>query len=664
MHVTLDFESYSEADLKQVGSWKYWEHPTTEPLMASYKVGASPTKIWTAYGDGNVCPADLVAAIETGATFDVHGANFEQAAWLWCVKHWGWPELPPERWDDTMARCAALSLPLKLDRVGAVLHLPIQKDSVGKSWIQRYTRPQTVTKKQPLKRLTDAAGLAVGESYCMTDTETEFGLRKKVGYLSARERSVWLMDQAINQRGIKVDVPLAMIARDTVEKVETKLTAELLGLSGVDGHSKVKQLVEWLEKNGVHVPRVKRKGGKETPSLDADTVEDLLVSVEKGTPMHRVLKLRQELAKGSTKKLEAFIRATNGDGRVRYMFQYHGANTGRWAGRLINLTNLPRPPSHMEGYDPDTLAANIATGDPDYLGFVYGDPLVAISAGLRCLLVADKGKKFVAGDYKSVEGIGIAGLAGEESKLDVYRRGEDPYSVFATGALGFKVTKKTHPFERQTVGKPGELAFGFGGGLGAWIKFDDSGRFTDAQIHGFKNSWRGQHPMIEALWEGLETAALTAMLEGRGEYRGIIYRRVGQYLTCTLPSGRNLSYFDPKLEERELPWSTKERPAFGLTITYMSWKGGQWVRVHTYGGKLAENVTQAACRDVLVTGMFEAEDRGLPIVLHNYDEIVVEVDERNDYAIKMLTEAMEVKQDWYSDWPLSADPWEGMRYRK
>lgn len=661
MHITLDFESYSEADLKLVGAWRYWEHSSTKPIIFAFKVDDAPAKIWR-YGEP--MPREIATAIEMGATFDAHNAGFEQAAWRWMVLNLGWPELPPERWDDTLARCAALSLPLKLERVGPVLYLPVTKDTAGRSWIQKYTRPQKVTKKQPFIRLNDTAGMAVGEKYCMTDVDTEHGLRKKVGFLSARERSVWFMDQRINQRGIKVDLPLAHIARNVVEKVEIKLTGELEGLTGIDSHSKVKQLVEWLERRGVQVPRVINAKKQEVPTLDADAVEALLLTTEKGTPMHRVLKLRQELAKGSTKKLEAFIRATNEDGRVRYMFQYHGANTGRWAGRLINLTNLPRPPSHMEGYDPDTLAANIGVGDPEFLAFVYGDPLVAISAGLRALLIADKGKKLVAADYKSVESIGIAGLAGEESKLDVFRRGEDPYSVFATGALGFKVTKKTHPFERQTVGKPGELAFGFGGGYGAWLKFDDSGRFTEKEIHGFKNSWRDQHPTIVALWEGLENAAIYAMLHGRGEYRGIVYAKRGDFLVCTLPSGRNLSYFNPRLEERELPWSTKERPAFGLTITYMSWKGGQWKRVHTYGGKLAENVTQAACRDVLVVGMFEAEARGLPIVLHNYDEAVIEVPENYHNAMADLVSAMETKQPWYSNWPISADPWEGQRYRK
>lgn len=620
--------------------------------------------VWVPDRDGWECPPPVLEAIERGAIFDAHAAGFEQAAWQWLVRNKGWPALEPERWDDTQARCAALCLPLKLERVGPVLNLAVQKDAIGKAWISKYTKPQKATKKTPGGRIWDEDGLNVGSKYCLSDTQAEHHLRKRISTLSARERSVWLMDQRINQRGIKVDLPLAHIARTVVMKVEEKLTSELYQTTGIDSHSKVKQLVEWLEKNGITVPRVKRANGQETPSLDADTVEALLKTASPQSRPWRVLKLRQELAKGSTKKLEAFIRATNGDGRVRYMFQYHGANTGRWAGRLINLTNLPRPPAHMEGYDPDTLAANIATGDPEHLAFVYGDPLVAISAGLRALLIADKGRKLVAGDYKSVESIGIAGLAGEESKLDVFRQGKDPYCEFASFALGKPITKKTHPFERQTVGKPGELAFGFGGGYGAWLKFDDSGRFAEKEIHGFKNAWRAQHPMIEALWAGLEEAAITAMLEGRAEYRGIVYAKRGDFLVCTLPSGRNLSYYAPKLEERELPWSTEEKPAFGLQLTYMSWKGGQWKRVTTYGGKLAENCTQAACRDVLVNGMFHTEDAGLPIVLHVYDEIVVEVDENNCYAERTLQEAMEQKQAWYSNWPISADPWEGLRYRK
>lgn len=652
--ITLDFESYSEADLKKVGAWKYWQHPSTEPIMLS-GVWEGGEAIWV-YGEP--FPEWLRRAIEEGWILDCHNASFEQAAWLWCVRHLDWPEAPPYRWDDTMARAAALALPLSLDEVGRALHLRVQKDKAGKQWLQKFTRPKKATKKIPQHRtIQTPEDWGVGKTYCLIDGRTEHGLRRRIGTLSARERAVWEMDQRINQRGIQVDMKQVRAARAIVEQVEAKLSRELEQITKGEVHSatQVTALIRWLAKNGCPIE-----------DLRADTVLDARTcGIWKGTPVQRVLDIRQTLAKASTKKLNAFENAVCSDGRVRYMFQYAGATqTARWAGRLVQLQNLPRLPAAMEGYDPEVLAAAIGTADMDYLDSVYGDAMTTVSAGLRGMLIPGRGKKFVAGDLRSIEAVGLAGLAGCESKLDIFRQGGDPYCSFASRVLGFPITKKSHPFERQTIGKPGELAFGYGGGVGAWRKFDDSDRFDDDRVNEFKDIWREQHVEVEQLWHGLETAAIRAVMGTRSEYNGIAYEYKQNFLVCTLPSGRNICYYDPQLLEKEMPWSTPEKPVFRPVLTYMSKKNGKWQRVTTWGGKLAENVTQAACRDVLVVGMFNAEDYGLPVILHVHDELVTEVDEANDSAISVLSEAMSQKQPWFAHWPVGVDAWEGLRYRK
>jgi DNA polymerase bacteriophage-type len=653
MYITLDFESRSEADLKKVGAWKYWQHPSTKPLILTVTWDGGQI-VWR---EGEPIPPQLEQfCYDPSVTFDSHNTSFEQAAWAWCARNLDWPELPPNRWDDTQARAAALSLPLQLERVGKVLDLAVKKDPIGKKWLTDFTRPRKPTKKDPtIWRPMSEEDWQTGVRYCLSDSHAEHLLRKKMGSLSARERNVWLMDQAINQRGVRVDLGQVRAAREIVSQIEEKLTRELKDRTKgeIESHNQVAVTLDWLAKRGVWLD-----------DLTADSVEEALASRRYSDEnTKRVLEIRKALAKASTKKLDAFERAACNDGRVHYMFQYHGANTGRWAGRLINLQNLPRP-GKLEGYDPEAMAAGIMTRDAEYMESVYGDAMHAVSAGLRGLLIPDKGKKFVAGDYASIESVGLAGLAGCESKLDVFRRREDPYCAFASKALGFTVTKKTHPRERQEVGKPGELAFGFGGGVGAWRKFDDSDRFTDDQVKVFRDAWREAHPEIVELWDGLETAAKKALLDGRAEYNGVVYSKRGDFLVCTLPGGRNLSYFKPRLEEVEMPWSTPEKPATGLSITYLAWKSGQWKRVKTYGGKLAENITQAACRDVLVVGMFGAVGAGLPIVMHVHDEIVIEVLEKHDDASNILQQVMEEKQPWYSHWPVRVECWEGLRYRK
>lgn len=660
MHISIDFETYSEAELKKVGAWKYSEHPSTEVLCVAYAVGGDEPYIW--FPPTNVPPLTLFAAIKNGATVDAHNVGFERAIWEnVCVKRMGWPAIEPHQYDCTMARAASRALPLGLDDAARALGLDAKKDKRGRQLIQLLCKPQKPKKKDPRTRIQDPELLAELYEYCKQDVRVEQELRRMLGNLPPGERSVFLHNEKMNSRGVTIDVESVHNALAIVDEVEHRLTEELVDLTfgEVKSHNEVAAVQRWLHSRGVHLD-----------DLTADTVAEAIPLTEKGSDERRVLEIRKSLAKASTKKLGSLLAVVGADGRVRGLSQYHGAFTGRNAGRLVQPLNLPRP---IYDVPHEQLIQDISHRSATYLDAVYGDAMQAVADALRPMFMAGPGKLLCAGDLKSIEGVGLAALAGEESKLDVFRRGDDPYSVFATFALGRPVTKKTDPRARQDVGKPGELAFGYGGSVGAWRNFDDSDRFTDDEVNDFKKAWRRQHPRIATppwelepgeeeqlgFWYQLEDAAIATVMTGEEHKVGALrYVMRGQWLVCVLPSGRSIGYYDPRCQEVE---------KFGrqvVELTYMSQKKGRWQRVSTWGGKLAENVTQAACRDILIHGTQRCDDF-MPAVMTVYDEIITEVDEDMDRPVEKLISYMtEELPAWCTSWPIGAEGWVGKRYRK
>lgn len=653
--ITLDFETYSECDLKKSGAVKYSEHPSTEILCLSWAINDGEPQLWL--------PGDPPPLYKRPGVFDAHGALFERSIWsnVGVRKH-GWSPVPLEQWDCTMARAASRAMPLGLDECARALGLDAQKDKRGRQLIRLLCMPRKPTKKDPRIRIQDPDLLQELYDYCKQDVRVEQELRRQLGKLSADEHACYILNERMNDRGVTIDLAGVHDALAIVTEVEGRLTEELddITFGAVETHNQVAKMQAWLHDENVHLD-----------DLTAGTVEKALKDYAyiKGTPAYRVLQIRQSLAKASTKKLNALIAATGRDGRVRGLSQHHGTFTGRNAGRLVQPLNLPRPKLDV---DTDELVEAISHRDASWLEAVYGDPMTAVADALRHMFMAATGKVLVAGDLASIESVGLAGLAGEETKLDVFRQGKDPYSVFATQALGRLITKQDNPRERQEVGKPGELAFGYGGGVGAWRNFDDSDRFDDDEVNVFKNAWRRSHPRISTppwsedeevgLWYGLQQAAIDAVVKGgRHWFREISYEVKGRWLVCYLPSGRPICYYDPRVEEEE-KWGRAQ-----LVLSYMSVKKGRWQRVATWGGKLAENVTQAACRDILEHGKARAEAIGLPILMSVYDELVAEVSDQIDLdaALKNLLQCMtDDVPKWCQTWPIKAAGWYGKRYRK
>ena len=671
--LTLDFETKSEVDLKRAGAQRYARHPSTEVLCLSYAFGDEEPRIWR---PGMPKPVDLFEAIAEGCWFEAHNAAFERAIWHHvCVLRMGWAPVPFDLWRDTQAVCAYRAIPLALERAALVLRLPEQKDTVGGKVQKSASKPRKMNaaekkewrkthddyEPQPVLWRDDETTLSTTESYCKQDVRTERALSKVVGELPAGELAVWRLDAIINDRGVQIDVPSVQKAVVLVEQLEAMHLKEVRALTGGIAPTQIEKFKAWLRKNDTDLP-----------NMQDDTVTLALKDATFGTPKtRRALELRQLLAKAGTKKLQAMLDCVCDDGRARGLLQYHGAGTGRWAGRLIQPQNFKRPwwaEIDDEG-DANEFAANlidaINVGDADLLTTIYGSPIDALSHALRSYLTAGPGNHLVAGDFSAIEAIVTAAMSGEERKLDVFRRKEDPYCVFASSVFGVTVTKADKP--KRTVGKMGELAFGYGGGIGAWRNFEPAGPsvHTDEDITRYRDAWRALHPAINAGWAGLEQAAVNTVLTGRPHsWRQVEYFMAsdGDWLGCRLPSGRCIWYREPRIVERAVPWDATD---FRPCLEYKAWKPakGGWVVIRAWGGHLMENVVQGTARCLMVASMFRAEKAGLPIVLTCHDELVTDVPEARADA-RALEQIMAELPPWAAKWPVRAEAFAGFRYRK
>lgn len=684
----IDYETFSECDLKDCGAVVYAQHPSTEILCMSWRLPhMTGAKIWVPGREP--FPQEILDHIAAGGVIEAHNAGFERAIWKYVLMPW--KNLPdpkqdipwPGRWKDTMATCAYRALPLDLEDVGNVLNLTTKKDRRGKDLIRILCKPQKPTKKRPERRRRDPELLEELYAYCIRDTDTEWELGERIGDLPFDEYRIWVLDQKINNRGVYVDTDAIHAALNIVEIVENRLEKRLAQLTcdRVTGGSEVAAIKDWLMDRGYGVS-----------DLTADTVERMLD--DKNRPhklpddVREVLKIRQTLSKASTKKLFKYLYTITANGRIQYLLQYHGASTGRWAGRGVQPQNFPRGEEFILAFATgeadeegmNLLIEHIKRADPDILILIYGDAMEAIASSLRGMIVAEPGNRLYVSDFSAIEARVTAWLFGEEWKLDAfiavdegkgYKGSADMYLAAGSMVFGYPcLTKKSHPKERQ-VGKMCELAFGYQGGVGAWRKFDprqpgDEGYVEDEQVNEYKQGWRDAHPCIVAGWWGLENAAIQAVLTGKPQYYAkVTYETVtdaaGFWLTCILPNGRRLWYYKPEVEEWEDQYGRKRQ-----TLSYEgkdNKRGGSWGRIETYGGSLTENVVQAISRDLMVEAMIRVEAVGYTIILTVHDEIIAEVP--LDFgSAEEFDRLMTVVPIWAEGCPIHASGWTGIRYHK
>lgn len=665
--ITFDFETRSEADLKKVGAWAYSQHPSTDVICCAWGFEDQPIQTWTPWDQ--VIPQDLFDLIEAGYVVEAHNVAFEYAIWhnVMAGMRYDWPLPAEDQWADLMAVASYYAMPPALDRLARACGFE-GKDPEGGRLITKYSKLHLKTAKPDIPK----DDLEKFVAYCVRDVQIEQSVSDFLGGLPERERSYFQLDQIVNRRGILLDLDGIARASVVVDKRATELEEGFRSITGL-APTQTDKFKDWLHERDCPIP-----------NLQAETIDEWIEeddeAVERGANFfmvkdaRRALELRREISKASTKKLDAMARQVGYDGRARYQTRYHGAQTGRNTGAGFQPLNLVRG---YEKMDPEQLVRDIMYGDPAWLDAVYGDAMEAVSKASRHWIMAAPGHRIMAGDFASIEAIGLAMLAGEEWKIEAFRRKEKMYERMAEKIYNLPpgtVTKETHPNERQD-GKTGELAFGYQGALGAWRNFDRSDRHTDERVIEICKAWRAEHPMIVKFWRDLDDAAIEAVLYNRETaVRSIGFERVDEWLSMILPNGKRIWYFDPVVKWGMPRWhkprededcangtcSCKEQPR----LTYMAQKEGQWKRVSTYGGKLAENATQATCREVLRPAALAAEAAGYPVVLTVYDEVVAEVPV--GFGSKEEFKALMVgpHEDWYADWPISAEVWEGGRYKK
>lgn len=664
--VLVDFETRSYLDVRKTGAWRYAEDPTTELLCMGYKVGDNKTDIWVP-GITDF-PQDVRDCIEAGAVFEAHNVQFERAIWTFILdRQMGIPR--PKRWKDTLAVCAYRGIPLSLDQAGKALDLDIIKDERGKYLIQTLCTPKWGTKKEPDRIYREDWDLYQElYDYCIRDVDAEYLLSQTLGDLPEAEYLLWVLDQRINQRGVQLDVEAVEAAHELIGTVEEMLNEELCEITGglVERASQRDRMMGWFENNGLALP-----------NLTKDTIQLLLDQDAREGLKHldpkviRAVEIRSQLAKASTAKLEKMKETVSGDGRVRGLLQYHGAGTGRWAGRLVQPQNFPRP---FIKENMDTLVNMIRQKDYETLDFLYGSTMEPISSALRGMFIAMPGNVMHICDFSAIEARVTFWVADCGIGLDVFHKSdrkesEDIYCVTASDIVGYEVKKAEDTSGARQLGKITVLGCGYQMGapkLQFQAEKDYGVVLSDEQAEDMVQTYRTKYKEVPWLWYGLEEAAVTTVQTGHPHsYRKIVYAMhhdaAGAWLTCILPNGRRLWYYEPVVQRVQMPWGKMKD-----CLSYMgrdNKKGGSWGRIRTYGGMLTENVVQAISRDLMAEAMIRVEQAGFPIILTVHDEVIAEA-LKGEKDQKEFERLMAVVPSWAKGCPIAVEGGAVERYQK
>lgn len=671
----IDFETRSELDLREVGLWNYSRHPSTQPWCMAWVIGDGEPQLWKF---GEQLPAELLVHIMADGLVAAHNAPFELAIWnvIMTGRH-GWPFLRPDQVICTMAAGYAMGFPGGLDALAGALRIEHRKDSLGHAIMQRFARPwrnkpvrwmdECPSFVQGGQQFTGAEGLARLGEYCKQDVRAERATYAKLYPLSEAERQVWLMDYRINQRGVAVDVETARAAVSLAEKVKVALDERMAEVTGgvVKTCSSLIALKEWLT----------AMIGRAVKDLAKQDVADLIAELDGNeypcdAKAVLALRLRQEAGKTSTAKFKVIADQSDEQGRLHNLYQYHGANTGRWAGRQPQIHNLPRrmpAPAAIED-----IINLIRRGDYKQLDSMYGPPLTVMSSVLRALFTAPEGKVLVGGDWTNIEGRGQAWFAGEEWKLAAFRaadanEGPGLYELAYSRMFNVPVESVKNPSEERQIGKVAELAFGYGGGVGSFRVMGKTHgiKVPDEKADEFKRAWRRAHPMITASWREIEGAAICAVRFPGTELRcghpgrQATYLMVDEHLWCRLPSGRVICYpfakILPGLYGDTLTYMKVPTPTAPEKIIHDEHNGQGWVRVVTWGGTLFNHIVQGLSACLLRHGLLRMDEMGFPLVIHTHDDINGEIKEGREAWREALQNEMRLAPSWVAGLPLHAN---------
>lgn len=651
MNLHIDFETFSACDLPKRGLDNYSKDASTGVHCMAFSFDDEPVDILT-HIDLPFMTRQVREHVERGGTVYAHNAAFEIEIWNnVCVPKYGWPLLKAEQVRCTMAMAYAMSLPGSLEKAASALGIAQQKDMKGARVMMQLAQPRAdgsfyTPEEHPEKfqQLYD---------YCKQDVEVERAIHKRMMELSDEEQKLWALDYKINQRGIRIDMEAVDAAINMVEAEKARLDGAMLRTTGgvIGKCSEVQLLIAWIRSQGVEMAGVAKA--------------DLLDSLAGDLPpnVRAALRLRQEAAKSSTAKLVAMKALAGPDGRVRNTMQYHGASTGRWAGRGIQVQNFPRGSLKPEQIEDAIEHFN----DPGYLDIMYGAPMDVAASCLRGMIIPSDGRDLVAADFSAIEARVLAWLAGEEKVLEIFRTHAKIYEHAAAGIYKKEMADVTKA-ERQ-IGKVAVLALGYGGGVGAFQSMARvyGVKVADDSADAIKKAWREAHPSIVRYWYDLEGAAINAVELGvvckaGPKGRQVALKTDGSFLWCRLPSGRVLCYPYPAVKARATPWGEDKQALHFWSVNGVTKK---WEETATYGGSLAENITQAVARDLLSHGMFTLESAGYPVVMHVHDEVVVEIPSScDDHTLGHIESLMAATPAWADGLPVSAEGWRAKRYRK
>lgn len=604
----VDIETYCSAPLPDVGVYKYAESPDFDILLFGYAVDYDPVTVIDLTADP--FPDELKEMLYDPSVIKVaHNSNFERT----CLSRYFGRQIPPGAFEDTMIMASWCGLPLSLDAVGQALGLSEEQAKMkeGKALLRKFCQPRKPTKSNPktkLGREDDPEDWKVFIEYNRRDVEVERTIYNRL--LKWRpdisEYKIWALDQKINDAGMRVDLQMAANAVVIGEAYREKLLAKAQEISGLDNPNSTEQIKRWLrEQEGVTVTSLNKK-------VVADVVAGL--SDEK---CKEFMQLRTEFSKSSTKKYDAMIRSACSDEHIHGCFQFAGAGrTGRWAGRLVQLQNLPQ--NHMA--DLDSARQLVRAGDAEGLDIIYGDVQGTLSELIRTALIPEPEQKFIVADYSAIEARVISWIASETWRQEVFRDGGDIYCASASQMFHVPVVKHGVNGHLRQKGKIAELALGYGGGVNALKAFGaDKLGMSDEEMAETVDRWREASPHIVALWRSLEQAAIRCVRRKRSTLStvgGIRFDYEEPVLWMTLPSGRRIAYWGAEYSENR--WGN-----VGLSYMGQDQKTKKWTRLETWGGKLTENLVQATARDCLAESMLRLDAAGYSIRGHVHDEVII-----------------------------------------
>ena len=651
----IDLETYSSADITKTGAFKYAEAPDFEILLLACAWDDGPVQVIDmterepVTDERTAAKAAALASVVAGITDPdtvkvAHNSAFERA----CLTRYLGRDLPPEEWEDTMILAAMNGLPLSLDAAGAALELRDQKIREGTALISYFCKPckPTIANGGRTRNLPEHAPdkWERFKAYCKRDVEVEQAIYRRLRSFPVTdfERKVWALDARINERGVRIDTGLVAAAIAQNEAFTTRRMAEMRRLTGLENPNSVAQLKDWLETAGMSADSLNKAAVQELKDKAADPTT------------RRVLELRQQLGKTSVTKYEAMQSAVCADGRVRGLLQYYGAGrTGRWAGRLVQVQNLPQ--NHLAGLG--LVRELVRERDLETLELCFDSVPDVLSQLIRTAFVAGEGNIFHVADYSAIEARVLAWLANEEWVLEEFRGKGKIYEATASRMFHIpqeSIVKGNPNYEYRQKGKQATLSCGYGGGVGALKAM--GAKMPEEEMQPLVDAWRAANPNIVAFWSALDRAARTVIRKKTSARVGkVTLYWQDDKMFMRLPSGRNLCYQSPHFTENRFG-----SDAIGY---YAPNAAGQRVVQETFGGKLAENATQAIARDILAHALLTLEKNGYPVIFHVHDEAVIEKP-TGQGSLEEACRLMAIAPNWAEELPLRADGYECMYYRK